>query len=128
MITTPEKIQQLLATNWHWTTGSIPFKFPVTFQQAVQEYEKEKRSSVYFLDGMMARSEQDNGNERAMEIWAEMERGLVTAQMERGPHRIMKAIYRKASLAVQQRHAKDPKRVGHVLDEMLFKSQGVIGA
>lgn len=120
MMPTAEHIEALLMNNWHWTNG-CPYVKGVSFEEAKKAYSVEKRTALYGLfKPMLDKCEKVNGNTFAMDVWLQMQRPLLTAHWEKGPHRIWRGIYKRASLKVQQ---DKPKQIGQEVDKLFVKSQ-----
>ena len=120
MMPTKEQIEGELMTVYSWNSG-CPYIKGMTYPDALNWYKGEKAKALNFLKKMLDVAEADKGNDYAMKVWMEMRSALHRADYTKGPIRIFKAIYKKASLKIQQKTKDDPKRVGAILENALWK-------
>jgi len=109
MMPTKEQIEGELMTVYSWNSG-CPYIKGMTYPDALNWYKGEKAKALNFLKKMLDVAEADKGRS-----------ALHRADYTKGPIRIFKAIYKKASLKIQQKTKDDPKRVGAILENALWK-------
>jgi len=119
--------EQALSYNKTWTLMPV-YAGDVDQSEAAKAWKSMKAVALNVMVASMARCMEEHGHDYAVEVWQIVEKQLMTANFHtrHTPIAIWSAIYKKASLRVEQQQPKSVgKSMASALDELMARSQTI---